>query len=92
MKARVVSDPLLRGQLQTSPFRSWDFDLAAFVLFRHADYIVHRAALVPVETVNAAATRREHVNGWTVRMSPALFGSAGATDITEALRVTARMA
>lgn len=56
------------------------------MLFRHADYTVHQAALVPVGTVKAAGTRRKHINGWTVQMTPALLASPGATDITERLR------
>ena len=38
VKARVVADPPTGGQLQTSPFRSWDFDLAALMLFRADSY------------------------------------------------------
>lgn len=38
VKARVTSEPPRAGQLQTSPFRSWDFDVAAFVMFRDRDY------------------------------------------------------
>jgi hypothetical protein len=37
VKARVVEVPPTRGQLQTSAFRSWDFELAAFVLLRKTD-------------------------------------------------------
>jgi len=54
VKARVVSEPATRSQLQTSSFRSWDFDLAALVLLRVSDYQVVRAVLVPSEVV------REH--------------------------------
>lgn len=40
VKTRLTSDPIKGGHLQTSPFRSWDFDLAALVLFRDTDYEV----------------------------------------------------
>src|SRR5947199_2346102 len=47
VKARVVSDPPKPGQVQTSPFRSWDFSHVAFVLLDERDYHVQRAALLP---------------------------------------------
>lgn len=51
VKTRVVSVPPRAGQLQTSPFRSWVFESAAFVLLGAEDYHVVRAALVPVDVV-----------------------------------------
>ncbi len=51
VKTRVVSTPIRAGQLQTSPFRSWDFEDAAFVLLGAEDYRVVRAAMVPVAAV-----------------------------------------
>jgi hypothetical protein len=86
VKARVTSDPPKAGQLQTSPFRSWDFDLAAFVLFRDYDYAVRRAVLLPVEVVRARSTFRSHVNGSVVMMRDALLDHENAEDITDRLR------
>lgn len=63
VKARVTSDPPRAGQLQTSPFRSWDFDLGSFVLFHDHDYEVLRGVLIPLEIVQAQAKFRQHVNG-----------------------------
>jgi hypothetical protein len=89
VKARVTSEPPRAGQLQTSPFRSWDFDLAAFVLLRDYDYAVQRAVLVPVEVVRAQSTYRSHINGSVVMMRSALFDHEDAGDITDRLRVAA---
>jgi hypothetical protein len=90
VKARVTSDPPRSGQLQTSPFRSWDFELAAFVLLRDRDYAVQRAVLVPTEVVRQVAKHRPHVNGHVVFMTPALLDHASSRDITEAVRRSAR--
>ena len=84
VKARVTSVLLHAGQLQTSPFRSWNFDFAAFVLLAADDYRVTRAALVPVAVVRVVARRRPHVNGDIVMMNTALLGHPEATDLTDA--------
>jgi len=89
VKTRVTSDPPKAGQLQTSPFRSWDFDLAAFVLFRDYDYAVRRAVLLPVEVVRAQSVYRSHVNGSVVMMRGALLDHEDAEDITDRLRAAA---
>ena len=89
VKARVTSEPPKAGQLQTSPFRSWDFDLAAFVLLRDYDYTVRRAVLLPVEVVRAQSTYRSHVNGSVVMMRGALLDHEDAEDITDGLRAAA---
>ena len=89
VKARVTSEPPNASQLQTSPFRSWDFDLAAFVLLRDYDYAVRRAVLLPVEVVRAQSTYRSHVNGSVVMMRGALLDHEDAEDITARLRAAA---
>lgn len=85
VKARVVSAPPRAGQVQTSPFRSWKFETAAFVLLRAEDYYVVRAALVPVAVVIEHGRWRQHVNGHVVMMNARLFDHPDATDITDAL-------
>lgn len=85
----MTSEPPRASQLQTSPFRSWDFDLAAFVLLRDYDYAVRRAVLLPVEVVQAQSTYRGHVNGSVVMMRGALLDHEDAEDITDRLRVAA---
>ena len=61
VKARVVSDPPLPGQLQLSPFRSFGFDAVVIVLLSAADYAVWRASKVPRDVVESAAVHRQHV-------------------------------
>jgi hypothetical protein len=89
VKTRVTSEPPKAGQLQTSPFRSWDFDLAAFVLLRDYDYEVRRGVLLPVEVVRAQSIYRSHVNGSVVMMTSALLDHVDAEDITDRLRAAA---
>lgn len=82
VKTRVVSVPTRPGQLQTSPFRSWDFELAAFVLLRADDYTVVKAVLLPAAVVIDHGRWRRHVNGHVVMMNASLLGHPQATDIT----------
>ncbi len=92
VKTRLTSEPPKAGQLQTSPFRSWDFDLAALVLLRDYDYAVRRAVLLPVEVVRAQSSYRSHVNGSVVIMKGALLDHEDAEDITDQLRTAAKHA
>lgn len=89
VKCRVVSDPPKTGQLQTSSFRSWDFERAALVLLRSVDYSVLRAALIPVAVVRETARFAAHVNGSNLQMRASLFEDPQAKDITAALRAAA---
>lgn len=82
IKARLVSEPPARGQLQTSPFRSWDFELAALMLFRSDSYTPVLAVLASVEVVRHHAHHRRHVNGDVVFIRPPLTNAPGVTDIT----------
>ncbi len=82
VKTRVVSVPARAGQRQTSPFRSWDFDTAAFVLLGAEDYHVMRASMLPIAVVKKLAHRRAHINGDVVMMNGTLLGHSQATDIT----------
>ena len=81
----AVSVPPRAGQLQTSPFRSWVFETAAFVFLGAEDYHVVRAALVPVAVVIEQRRWRQHVNGHVVMMNARLLGHPNATDITDVL-------
>lgn len=89
VKCRVVSDPPKTGQLQTSSFRSWDFERAALALLRSVDYSVLRAALIPVAVVRETARFAAHVNGSNLQMRASLFEDPQAKDITAALRAAA---
>jgi hypothetical protein len=86
VKARVVSDPPVPGQLQLSPFRSFSFDSAVIVLLSTADYTVSRASKVPRYVVESSATYRQHVNGKVLFARPEVMGHPDAMDLTAALR------
>jgi hypothetical protein len=86
VKARVVSEPVQSGQLQLSPFRSFNFDFAVILLLSAADYAVSRASKVPRPVVESAATHRQHVNGKVLFARPGVMGHPDAVDLTAALR------
>jgi hypothetical protein len=86
VKARVVSDPPERGQLQLSPFRSFGFDSAVIVLLSATDYAVSRASKVPLHVVESSSVYRQHVNGKVLFARPEIMGHAEATDLTATLR------
>jgi hypothetical protein len=80
VKARVVSDPPRSGQLQLSPFRSFDFDEAVIVLLNDWDYSVRKGTRVSATVVRDAAVFNSHVNGHIVHARPALLAAPGAID------------
>jgi hypothetical protein len=86
VKARVVSNPPLPGQLQLSPFRSFDFDFAVVVLLSAADYAVARASKIPRSVIEEIAVYREHVNGRVLFARQDVMGHPDATDLTATLR------
>jgi hypothetical protein len=93
VKARLISPNPTAGQLQTSVFRSWDFDLAILVLLGERDYVVMQAAMLPVhvfEKGHANARWSTHVKGWSVFMTPALMRHPDAIDVTAQLRAAAQ--
>lgn len=82
VKARLVADRPTAGQLQSSPFRSWDFDAAALMLFRATTYEPALAVMAPTHVVRTHAKRRSHINGDVVFIRPPLTIAAGVEDIT----------
>lgn len=64
VKARVVTGKG-RGERQLSVFRSWEFDAAIIILFDD-EFVVRRAARLPVDVLREIATYVGHVNGWRV--------------------------
>lgn len=84
-----MSEPPKRGQLQTSAFRSWDFELAALILLRDTDYGVVRGALVPAEVVREQSRFAAHTNAHSVHMNSRLMDHARAVDITAQLHAAA---
>lgn len=89
VKARVVSEPPRSGQLQLSPFRSFDFDEAVIVLLSDKDYSVRQAVRVSAAAVEAASTFNAHVNGHIAHARPALLSGPNAVDVTDILRAVA---
>lgn len=87
VKSRRVSLPPRAGQLQSSPFRSWGFDLALFMLLHEDTYEVLRASLVPVEIVREMSRYVPHVNGSNAYMTDDLMAHAEAEDVVDLLRV-----
>lgn len=85
VKARVVTEPSTPGQTQTSPFRSWDFDLAALVLLGGADYVPVLGILAPMVVVKQHTCRQRHVHGHIEYIRPPLTTAPGTEDITDRL-------
>jgi hypothetical protein len=65
VKARLVDNMTIRSKRQLSPFRSWEFESAVLVLFDQ-NYMVRRAASVPVTAVKESARWQQHINGHVV--------------------------
>jgi hypothetical protein len=85
VKARVVSDPPRHSQLQLSPFRSFDFDVAIIVLLADGDYSVRQAVELPRELVEAKAKYNEHVNAHILFATADVLNHELAVDVTAAL-------
>jgi hypothetical protein len=83
VKTRVVTNTRNRGERQLSVFRSWDFKAAVIVLFDD-EFRVWRAARLPVETVESAASPDKHVNGFRVYATDELL--ARGEDWTQRLK------
>lgn len=63
------------------------FDVLAGVLLDSA-FLVQRAALVPVEVVQAKSTYVAHVNAWRLLLRDSIWEEPGVKDVTEQLRAT----
>ncbi len=88
VKCRVTDASRANPRSQLSPFRSFDFDVAAVVLL-NSNYSVRRAVLVPVATIREVSHYREHVNGYVVHARKALLDTAGNADITDLVSAAA---
>ena len=87
VKARVVTNPKAAGQRQLSVVRSWDFEAAVIVLFDD-EFIVWRAARLPVETLREVARFVGHVSGYRIMARDELLDAG--EDWTSRLREAAR--
>jgi hypothetical protein len=86
VKARLVGSQPRPGQLELSPFRSFDFDAAIIVLLSADTYEVVRASRVPVVEVQARSRFRAHVNGHICFANQSLLTSMGSQDLTDPMR------
>jgi len=86
VKARVVSDPPRRGQLQLSPFRSFEFDAAVVVLLSDIDLEVVRAVMLPRAVLEASSAYRSHVNGFVGFATEDVLNHPSAVELTDCLR------
>lgn len=63
------------------------FEVLAAVLFDE-HFQVHRAALIPVESVQEHASCVTHVNAWRLLLRDTVWEWPGVEDVTERLRLT----
>lgn len=67
------------------------FDLLVGILFT-ADFVVLRAALVPLAVVRQLAVRNDYVNAWRLMLRDSVWAIPGVEDITDRIRDTAEAA
>ncbi len=85
---RITSIP---GFRQLSPIRNLaagPFDHLAAVLFE-ADFLVHRAALIPIALVKARVRRSAHTNSDMFHLRDDIWPQTVVIDVTTQLRATA---
>ena len=79
VKSRVIRGNAKRGEVQLSPFRSFEFENALILLF-DIRYFVKSATILKADQVRANAQPNSHVNGSIVHATPMLL--ATGADIT----------
>lgn len=84
VKCRVSDKP--SGSQLFSPFRSFEFDAAVFVILSPSDLSVRAAVELPVSVVEAHARYRAHVNGHVVSTRIVRVQDPRSIDITSRLR------
>lgn len=67
------------------------FDFLVAILFT-ADFVVLRAALVPVAVVRQLAVRNEYVNAWRLILRDSVWAIPGVEDVTDSIRDAANAA
>lgn len=82
----MLSEPPTSGQLQLSPFSSFEFDEAVIVLFDDVAYGARQVVRIPVYAVRDVAVHSRQVNGHIAHARPALMSGPGTTDITSLLQ------
>lgn len=92
VRYEVKSRRITRGKLpphfgDIRDIEAHRFDTLACVVLNE-DFSVHRAALLPYDTVKTLARYQKYTNGWRVRIADSVLGHEHATDITTTLRRT----
>jgi hypothetical protein len=64
------------------------FDFLVGILFT-ADFVVQRAALVPVAVVRQLAVRNDYVNAWRLMLRDSVWAMQGVEDVTDRIRAAA---
>ena len=64
------------------------FDFLVGILFT-ADFVVQRAALVPVAVVRQLAVRNDYVNAWRLMLRDSVWAMSGVEDVTDRIRAAA---
>ena len=67
------------------------FDFLVGILFT-ADFVVLRAALVPVAVVRQLAVRNDYVNAWRLMLRDSVWAVPGVGDVTDRIREAAEAA
>jgi hypothetical protein len=67
------------------------FDLLVGILFT-ADFVVLRAALVPVAVVRQLAVRNDYVNAWRLMLRDSVWAAPSVKDVTDRIRAAANAA
>lgn len=67
------------------------FDFLVGILFT-ADFVVLRAALVPVAVVRQLAVRNDYVNAWRLILRDSVWTTPGVKDVTDRIRAAANAA
>jgi hypothetical protein len=79
VKARLVN-PTDKRAHAFSPFRTWGFDAAVFLLFDSRTYDLNWARELTAEDAQALGRRIEHINGTSISVRQV---AATGTDVTE---------
>lgn len=85
---RITNSPGFRQLRAIRNLAVDPFDHLATVLFE-ADFLVHRAALIPIALVKARVRRSAHTNSDVFHLRDDIWSQPGVIDVTAQLQVTA---
>lgn len=85
VKARTVVNQRA-GATVFSPFRSFDFDVAVFLVFDRDSMDLLRAVEADADSVRKAAMYKSHTNGYVVQVRKVMSSDSGfGTDVSSAI-------